>query len=590
MPPLDAPVTLTPIASKVGRKHREEERKTWYKDFEVRLCWTGKGSTHPPLTLEQVKEILDLETEPEYKQRMMKENPKLKEDKIKFPGHVQVMKNPAGIKFVCWNNVNNRRFRESDCLRLAYEFLDERWAGPGNFPGETVNGEPVRVTRTRFVFDGQHRLIAYYFACLIALASPKYGARWVKPIPFETVLMLGVSDAKSIYDTVDNTIPRSLADNIYTSDTYRDLTEDQRWECSKMQASALDFLWKRTGADLQGEGQSYRSLVTAESFLKNHPKLQTCIRWLFDCNNVGEDGTACISLLHLSPGICAGALFLMGSCLSDAGEYRKGDKEGNRRDKGLNWDSFDKGKEFFAELTKEDCGQLVAVKDALVALESDEGSTGNTTEKMAVLSLAWHQWLTGEKVSLADLDLSTYVKISTSGKPFLDNPPTFGNLDLGPKPDLKPPVDVEAEARKEREKAAREAAEKIEKEQAEAQSNGKPAPKKGKKEKKKEGVGSAPTSAPAQDQAILEDVRKEHPGKVLLFKGSKLVNVWGADIETVRKVFPEKPIRLATEGETTVASWPIDRTAEIVAELKTAGHKVGEAMKHKSGGVYVEDR
>jgi hypothetical protein len=273
----------------------------------------------------------------------------------------------------------------------------------------------------------------------------------------------------------------------------------------------------------------------------------------------------------------------MGCSNSDGEAYRKGDKEGMRREKGLVWERLDPAKAFFAELTQPDCGELQAVKGALSALESQEGATANVKEKMAVLALAWQLWMEDEKVTPVSLSLESYIVCDGNGRPKLVNPPVFGNLDLGPSPDLTPPVDVKKEAAKEREEAARQAAEK-----EEAAKNGES--DSSSKEVRKATSTSENNPNTGRDAKELDDVRKEHPGVVLLFRGSKLLNVWNGDIDTVTKVFTSKPIRVGTEGELRVASWPIDRTAEIVVALKEGGDKVGVVTKHKTGGMMVEIR
>lgn len=605
MPKMDTPPAVEPegvkaIASKQGRKFKLPERKVKHKDFEVRLCWSGKGATHPPLDLEQVKEILHLETETEYIARMLKEDEKLRESVVTFPKYLQVMTTPTKEKFVCWNNVNNRRFREGDCLRLAYEFLDGRWAGPHNFPGETVNGEPVRITRLAYVFDGQHRLISYYFACLLREANPRYQEKWKDGIPFETVLMLGVSDAKQVYDTVDNTIPRSFADNTYTSDSFRDLSEDQRWECSKNYAAAVDALWKRTGADGMGTGASYRSFATLDDFAKQHKTIEKCVRWIFDCNYGDRNGM----ISDLAPaGQCAATMYLMGCGESDGDVYRQGNKQGNRREKELTWSRLDKTKEFWEAATNVD-NPLRQVLYTAVEDKVDERTgaiiTVKATERLAILALAWHIWYESGKVLPTDLDLGPFMKPDSAGRIQLVDPPTFGNLDLGPGAEVENKEEIEAAARKEREDKARAAAKVIEDQRAVKTNGETPDPaaveefagqeleRQRKKGKGKKPAAPATPGKPEWEQ--LEDVRKEHPGKVLLFKGSATVYLYNGDVDRVIQAHGQRPIRDVSNNGLRVASWPLDHCLEIVAALKDKGMKVAVASKDARGGTRVEDR
>ena len=91
------------------------------------------------------------ETEKEYQQRMVKENPASKLEHWLLGGNGPALKDGRGFqpvhcrdaygqKVVCWNNAHNRPFDETWCEELIHTILYGQWAGPFTIPGVTSNG------------------------------------------------------------------------------------------------------------------------------------------------------------------------------------------------------------------------------------------------------------------------------------------------------------------------------------------------------------------------------------------------------------------------------------------------------------------
>lgn len=364
----------------------------------------GRG----PLMPEEWKVLLGWETESQYQNRMVAENGgKAEQYQYKDDYHCMNMK---GEKVRCRNNSNNRPFDMNWCKALLFTTLQGLWAGPHTIPGETVNGETVRIGRHGIVLSGQHQGTAAILADEVLLMErgradydpvhPRFPFWNGHEHPFiETIVVTGLSEDERVLRTIDYVKPRTAADMLYTMPLFRDNTAPERREMTRMLASAVDMLWERTRA------KGYRTHPEIVGFLERHTRLLEMVSHLFIENSAkGADGGRRISKLRLSPGECAAMAYLM-ACSGnrewtdeELEEYaEKYHREVPPNEKGLDWSMWDKASEFWTRLSggrtftpvRAALGRLI---DSTPDSEDNQGLGGRAGEKLAILSKAWKVW------------------------------------------------------------------------------------------------------------------------------------------------------------------------------------------------------
>ncbi len=412
----------------------EEIRDILYPDIQVKCFW--EGSADGAMSYDIMKAILGWESEPEYTARMLQEQPGLKPEQAMFTKELwddsNNFRNIAGHKVVCWNNDHNRPFDESTAKRYSQEVLTRNWAGPTTFPGETVNGETLIVSRTGRVESGQHRGIGYMWA---VETWRKQQMKWIPNWPdepvFETIVVFGVSENPKVIRTLDNVRPRTSTDVIYTSgifDRKADGTQTssvEKKECSRMLAKAIDFLWQRTGAGGEaGQTKIYQTHAEALGFEERHPKLLDCVKHIFE-----ENASRALSKLRISPGICAGMLYLMGSSSTDAETNAKYFSMEHRDESVLDWENWDRATEFWVTLAS-GAGEAIPITTALKSLVDEDGADGRMIEKVAILTKAWQMFSQHEPIEFATPPLKYTIR---DGRTVLDEGPecSLGGIDIG---------------------------------------------------------------------------------------------------------------------------------------------------------------
>lgn len=391
-PPPVLPIQAAPAPSDNGRK-------VVYPKMDIRECSTT--SPHGPLTIEKCKKALGWEPESEYKQRMVRENPGTEEKAYSY-GDDYHCKNLAGEKVRCRYNSNNRPFDAMWCESLIHTILYGQWAGPHTVPGETVNGETVRISRYGEVLSGQHQMTALILAGeWLAKArqnrvdlptAPKYPTWQKHGEPFiETIVITGVSEDPRVLMTIDNTKPRSAADVFYTSQVFRNCTSIERKELCRLLAQAVDFLWTRTDA------RGYRTHPEIVAFLDRHKTLLKCVLHIYKENSVAAKRK--LSKLGLNAGHCAAIMYLQAVSKEPDEEY--GDIYRNETpapsEKSLNWEYWDKAEEYWTLLG--DGRDFLPVRAKLGRLAAsrptdpnNQGLGGDSAEKLVILANAWDRW------------------------------------------------------------------------------------------------------------------------------------------------------------------------------------------------------
>lgn len=370
-----------------------------------------------PLTIADIVNMLGWETEKEYQARMVHDDPDSKPDHWLF-GEVYHCLNAAGEKVRCAKNANNRPFDMGWCEELIHTVLHGHWAGPLMVPGETVNGETIRISRYDEVLSGQHSLTAHKLADEWLQVSRKKEYKPGEPQPvqrlekfgdcryqawdghehvvMETIVITGLSDDERVLRTVDYVKPRTESDMFYTMDTFKSKWSDvekrvvpttptDRKEMTRMLSAARSLLWSRT--DTKG----YETHPEVIGFLERHKKLFKFVEHIFLKNTV-ENGRK-ISKLHISAGHAAALCYLMGCSgpKTDGDLYRWASPPSEN---GLDWSYMDKAMEFWTNLAER--RDFIPVRLALgrlihtSATDDDKlGLGGRLPEKLAIIAKAW---------------------------------------------------------------------------------------------------------------------------------------------------------------------------------------------------------
>ncbi len=422
------------------------EKPIIYPKLGIWYCYLG--GKEGPINIALAKKILGWESEAEYIQRVtstMTDKEKAKVN-VKFKDYLLV--DETGEKVKCWNNDKNRPFAEAHSRKLAQDILNRQWAGPSTMAGETVNGETIIISMTGRVTSGQHRLVAEVLAHQMWEGKNKnhWLSLWPTPPVIESLVAVGVSDSPKVIQTLDNTKPRTLSDTFYTSEIFQSLAPSEKRECSRMLEKAVEFLWVRSGAGTGTNSFSkYQTHSESRGFLDRHPKLLDCVTHLF-----GENKERSVSALKLSPGQCAGVLYVMGSSATDGDVYRN---QETPSEEVIDWECWKDACNFWSLLSNSKDPQLDHVRKALGNLVDEDTATGGRiVEKFCVLAKAWNAYRDG--ISLSEEELALEYVTRDDGK-HLDEWPDFGGIDIGPKhkePDAAPPTEEEIQKRKEEER------------------------------------------------------------------------------------------------------------------------------------------
>ncbi len=428
MPPITKPnITPTQPVEAKTIPLKGKERPVQYPHYRVEICCNPvDGQNYAgPITAAKAKKLLRWETESEYAERRMKEDPKLTEKKCKY-GDNYLLKNYAGEKVRCWSNARNRPFDPTHAAKLAQDILNRNWE---------LNLENIIIGETGLVLSGQHRLCALILAVEERHATKVKNNKshweefWEEEPYLETTIAFGAKETDKVMRTYDNVKTRTLADTIFTSPFFaRITTSEDRKEVCKMMDSAVDLLWKRTKqATNWSKHQTHSSSL---DFLDKHPKIEACVKHIFDNNK-----NRVISNLKLNPGGCAGMMYLMGSSSTDGEEYYY--PQSPKEEKQLQWDHWDKTLEFWTGLVDSKNEQFNVLRDTLATLQINlsgmlEGAAVPEKIKHMVISIAWNVFLEEQEINEGMLDLKRYIGYNEKKqKLMISEEPTVGGIDCG---------------------------------------------------------------------------------------------------------------------------------------------------------------
>lgn len=407
----------------------------------VKACVDGADGIGA-LTCEQAKALLGWEDEPSFKARAAAsaKDAEAAGDaaraakfanlaKLGF-GDEYLLKDEHGNKVRCWNNVNNRDVDGNRMKSHTQVVLRREWAGPSFYPGETVNGETIIITRTGATASAQHRLGGLVLAGQVwAKAKPGdkvFGVdvrkMWPEEPFLESLVVFGISDDPRIIMTIDNVKPRSLADVMTTSKKFNDYDRAMRADATRCLARAIDLLWKRTGAGGTKEAKVFQTHQSSEEFLERHGWLLDCVRHCVELNKERH-----LNKTGVQPAWCAAAMYLMGTSASSRDRYRDATNQLAFSERALDMTRRDKAKEFLTGIAKMHTG-FTPIRNALSKRVA--ANVGEEMEKLVVLAKAWHNHVTGAPQSVDELQ--AHVEQDSVGNMVLAEWPGFGGIDNGP--------------------------------------------------------------------------------------------------------------------------------------------------------------
>lgn len=523
------------------------------------VCGIAIPEENTRINYQLAGDILGWEDENEYRARVGADSP---EGLVGY-GEDFLLLDEYGVKVQCWNNGRNRPLDEGHCNKIGQDVLEREFK---------LNGETIIVGRTGLSLSAQHRLIGYRRAVQRWRKNPAAYPKWAEEPYINALVVFGISEDADVVKTLDNVRPRTDSDVIYTSgifdtvtvpgesagDPYvtRASTKAEKKECSRMYAAATAFLWQRTRAGGEGEDKTFQTHSASDDFRARHPKLLDAVKYVFEQNM-----DRALSRLRLSPGMCAGALYLMAAGESDAKKYNAAPDE-----KKLKFSRWDKAAEFWADIAKSADAQ--PVRNAIAALvDADDLTGGRATEKFAVLAKAWETFLASGTVTDADLAMDDCWETDGDGMRRLVDCPTFGGIDRGPALRAKTEEggDDPAEQAKTKEQIRAEHAEEM---------------------KARVGRGNArqaePSAPPVSLVDQLMDLRRAHPGKLLLFEGKDRYTAYGSDAKTLAK---ERKLLIKHKHGMPAAELGVDSFEDACAALAALGEKVAVVEPTPNGNV-----
>jgi hypothetical protein len=365
-------------------------REELYPQKEARIC-EGEDA----LTVEHVKLILGWTEEGENE---------------KFSSNDVHLKDGLGTSIHCANITRFQRvYTFGNLKKLMWEILGGNWR---------LNGETISIGKTGFVLDGKHRLAALVLAAQEWERNPERYPFWKEEPELEAILILGIEESADLVNTIGVGKPRSLADSIYASGLFEDVSRAEATRLSRCLEHAVRLLWDRTGA----RNDAYNPRIghsEAFDFIERHPTLIHCVRTVFL-----EEGDKDRRISRWLPlGYTAGLLYLMSTEGADVTAYREAAEPTEALLGPLV--SLEKADAFLAAVGSRD-PELKALFDWLEAASAN-GNT-NQSEHMAVWLKTWNLFLQEKKVTTKGIDLKVEFK---DGQRMLIEDPVAGGIDLG---------------------------------------------------------------------------------------------------------------------------------------------------------------
>lgn len=353
-----------------GKAGKGHGREVIYPRVDVLKRWAGEEG---PITPGEMKEMVGYTLDQK----------EAKAAGVTEPLYTDLDGNPVFFT----KNPNNRPFYEEEGEKYAQDLLNKRWAGPSG-AGFTVNGETMIFSEYGNLHSGQHQAFALLRAEEYRSQNPdKWRSLWGDgPVVMDKLVVVGVSEAEEVVNTIDTAKKRTGADVLYRLPLWGRANNATKKRMAAILESAVKFVWSRTGMAADAFSP-YRTNAEVADFVERHPKLLKCVEHITqengDKNRIGQ---------YFSPGYAAGLMYLMAASKSDHARYSQ---QHPRVEKKADLSMLPVAAEFWADLVNPDSDTLKAARYALGALK--EG--GSTKEKTAVLIKAWGLYSTDAKVT-----------------------------------------------------------------------------------------------------------------------------------------------------------------------------------------------
>jgi hypothetical protein len=458
-------VTQKAVRSKTASNGQDEAGELVFPEFEVVICEGPPKeketvrigdkvfSVRGGLTELDVDKMLGWEPLDAFRERLRAEgNPDWAA--ARFDAEREFVITDEEGQTVCCRNIHKQRPFDRDlALNYGHRMLNRHWAGPTCYPGRTINGSAIEITKAGFDHNGMHRLIGAKFAFQL---RRKQEVRWQSKdfwppdlypdgLIFDTMVVFGISDAREIIRTIDDCRQRTTADVAYTGDSFDSYqtfeydadgktrrkmpaTNAQKKTLSRMLAKAAEFVWKRTGQAEVNHWCRYFDHAEFEEFVKRHARLVKAVEHIFE-----ENRERSLSNLGLSPGECAGMLYLMAASKSDRDRYTgiaKGSGDSPPSERRIDFANWEPALKFWSELVREPKLSEVskAVRHAFAVIgeievpegqeeEEQEIKDNRSVAKQVILAKAWNL-------------LAEDIKEDEQGKRFLPSRPQLDADDI----------------------------------------------------------------------------------------------------------------------------------------------------------------
>ena len=387
-PRAKAKAKAKPKAKAKSAKDQASGREVQHGKPTAKLCCGNDA-----ITANQARDLLGWEVETE---------------QVKF-GNNYFIKDSAGTKIRCYNNVTNRPIYSQVYLTLKQEHLRKRWR---------LNGEPIIVGCTGLILNGQHQLVSLILAAQEWKDHRDRWSDWPQEPTMEKVVIFGVPETDDVVNTMDTCKPRSLSDVLYRSQFFANTTAGDRRKLSRVCDYAIRLLWHRTGANTNAFAPR-RTHAESLDFLTQHPKLLECVKHIHE----EDDGPSRKITKYISPGYASGLLYLMGCNTTDPAQYIVAD---STNEQNLDWAQWNGACDFWVMLAS-GADELRPVRTALGKILDDGG--GSVAERCALIVKAWMLYATNKPVT-DELITLTY-HIDGDDVRTLAECPTVGGIDIG---------------------------------------------------------------------------------------------------------------------------------------------------------------
>ncbi len=521
MPPTPVAVKPSPTTKPAATPAPVDEgvempaREVKYPEISAAICKEGYPSG--PITVAQAKGLIGWT---EIKQKNL--DPLLRDRSKK---HIW-----------CTNNLGNRPIYPSVYEAYIQEIMQHRWQ---------FNGEPIIISNTGIVLNGQHQLVALILAEQDRTGDNKFHweATWDGPVTLEKMITFGIDESDEVINTMDTCRPRSLADVLYRSPFFADRPAGDRKYAAKLCESGIRLLWLRTGCD-SDQWAPRRTHAEALDFLTRHDRLLEAIKHI-----IGEDkGKEKKISKYLTAGYASAMLYLMGTCKSDGEDYHIKERPTQEM---LDFSLWDKALDFWRSLPETD--EFKELRHAIGMLYDEANETdGSVAEKIAIIVNAWLLFLNDTPFTKENLVPEGLYKTGDDGVTKLAYMPIVGGIDIG-SPEKKGKDKGEGSG--------------------EDGGDGDPELTPEEIEAEKARVRAAATKSAKPMSQVLFDLKEVNPTKLLLFKVKDGYRAWGEEAAILNGCI-KTGVKMGNTFKIPNATVATNTFIEVVDSLITAGHEV----------------